>query len=94
MELRVLEDIESVSFELIPNSTLSKLVTSFKNAPTSVGSMSLMIMRMSGLGHHFANGHVRDSLQPFHGHFTAGLSLLNEEIPKAAVVEIIGIIGV
>lgn len=45
MELRVLEDIERVSFELIPNSTLSKLVTSFKNVPTSVGSTSLIIAR-------------------------------------------------
>ena len=45
MERRVLEDIESVSLEVKPNSTLSKLVTSFKNVPMSVGSMSLMIVR-------------------------------------------------
>ena len=42
MAQRVLEDIESASFEVRPNSTLSKLVTSFRNVPTSVGSMSLV----------------------------------------------------
>ena len=45
MEVRVLEDIESASLEVRPNSTLSKLVTSFKKVPMSEGSISLMIVQ-------------------------------------------------
>lgn len=45
MAQRVLEDIEIASFDVRPNSTLSKLVTSFRNVPALVGSMSLMITR-------------------------------------------------
>ena len=43
IEVRVLEDIESTSLEVRPNSTLSKLVTSFENEPISEGRISLMM---------------------------------------------------
>ena len=48
----------------------------------------------SSLAYHPApvNGNIRYSFQPFRGNLTASSSLLNEEVPKRAVVKVIGVI--